>query len=138
MTAALSISFFVALMSLVVGVGYWLSLREPARAAAGSAGAEAEAESPDALPEGAPLWIESLHQVGAAYPSKQGAVRRERERFSSAGLREDWIVVVLHGAKLVLGFGLPVLTVVAFVALGDTGRSIRIPGSRPAEPGRAN
>ena len=68
MTAALSISFFVALMSIVVGVGYWLSLREPARAAAGSEGAEAEAESPNALPEDAPLWIESLHQVGAAYP----------------------------------------------------------------------
>ncbi len=119
MIAALSISFFLALMCLVVGVGYWLAPRETALVPALPENAPAATEPVSPLPDDAPAWLDSLYRLGTAFGSKAEDRPRAKARLAAAGFREDWITVVLHGARLVLAVGLTVLTTLVMVRMGQ-------------------
>ncbi|MDA1312947.1 MAG: type II secretion system F family protein [Acidobacteria bacterium] len=119
MIAALSISFFLAVMALVVGTGYWIAMRAPAPLAVMPEGSTADMQSSAALPDDAPQWLEALYRLGAAFAPKKEGGSQARARLVAAGFREDWIPVVLHGAQLALTVGLPALTVLAMLYLGQ-------------------
>lgn len=119
MIAALTISFFLAVMAFIVGAGCWIAMRQPAPLAATPQGSGADLESTAALPDDAPAWIGALYRLGAAFAPKDKAGPRTRAGLVAAGFREDWIPVVLHGAQLVLAVGLPAIVVLVMLCLGQ-------------------
>jgi tight adherence protein C len=119
MIAALSISFFLAVMALFVGAGYWIAMRAPAPLAVMPEGSTAGVESGAMLPDDAPEWIEALYRLGAALAPRQKGGPLARARLVAAGFREDWVPVVLRGAQLALTVGLPALTVLVMLYLGQ-------------------
>jgi tight adherence protein C len=119
MIAALSISFFLALMCLVVGVGYWLESRETVLAPALPEDTPAAAEPVSPLPDDAPAWLDALYRLGTAFDSKAEGGPRAKVRLAAAGFREDWITVSLRGAQLVLMAGLPLVTALMMLNIGQ-------------------
>ena len=104
MLAAFSISFFILLMSVVVGVAHWMSMRQPA---------------PSDLPDDLPVWVGTIHQLGLSNPLKSADARRIRNRLASAGLREDWMLPALRGATLALLVALPAVSLLFVVVMGQ-------------------
>ena len=104
MLAAFSISFFILLMSVVVGVAHWMSMRQPA---------------PSDLPDDLPVWVGTIHQLGLSNPLKSADARRIRNRLASAGLGEDWMLPALRGATLALLVALPAVSLLFVVVTGQ-------------------
>ena len=119
MLAAFSISFFILLMSVVVGVAHWMSMRQPTPAAAVPEGPSRVVEQPSVLPDDLPVWVSTLHQLGLSNPLKGADARRTRNRLASAGLREGWMVPALRGATLALLVALPAASLLFVVVTGQ-------------------
>jgi tight adherence protein C len=94
-------------------------MRQPALVAAMPQGSGTDTESTAALPDDAPEWIGALYRLGASFAPKEKRGPKARALLIAAGFREDWIPVVLHGAQLVLAVGLPAITVLVMLKLGQ-------------------
>ena len=119
MLVAFSISFFILLMSVVVGVAQWMSTRQPAPAAAVPDSPSRVVEPPSDLPDDLPAWVRAVHQLGLSNPRKGAEVRRTRKQLASAGLRDDWMVPALRGATLALLVGLPAAALLFVIVTGQ-------------------
>ena len=107
------------LMSVVVGVAQWMSMRQPAPAVAVPERPSRVVEPSNDLPDNLPGWVRAMHQLGLSKPPKAADARRVRNRLESAGLREDWMVPVLRGATLALLVGLPAAALLFVVITGQ-------------------
>jgi tight adherence protein C len=115
---AFSISFFILLMSVVVGVAQWMSTQQPAPAAAVPEG-PSRVEPPNDLPDDLPGWVRTMHQLGLSNPLKSADARRTRRQLVSAGLRDDWMVSALRGVTLALLIGLPAAALLFVIVTGQ-------------------
>ena len=119
MLVAFSISFFILMMSVVVGVAYWMSMRQTVPALAVPSAPTRVVDPASDLPDNVPAWVRTAHQIGHSHPPKAADTRRIRKQLVSAGLRQDWMVSVVRGATLALLIGLPAAALLFVIVTGQ-------------------
>lgn len=115
MMSTSTLIIFFASLAIYGAAGYWLWIRRTGTALAGaSSPADGAVDQDFGRPETSPLLtiLANLGEERAAQDTDRAKLRRRLER---AGFRQSWAPQIYHGARLVLLFGLPLLTFGAIV-----------------------
>ncbi len=112
MVIELTIAFFLMMVSIVAVVAYWLWSREalavPAQGPAAAARSAAEESPLDSLPPA----LRFLARAGEHSPSAADERVQLRRDLAAAGIRDEWAVLVILGARIVLTAATPLCTFV--------------------------
>jgi tight adherence protein C len=96
---AVSIGFFLVMLSIVAATGYYLWVREAA-AAAGESGATPEWAFDDvASPAGLPNWLRVMSELGAMLKTSEAETLKLKRELAAAGHRHELAVTIFLGLK---------------------------------------
>ena len=109
MVLAATATFFIAMMSLAVGISYWVWNRGLSASYAGPGGAAALPEDSQPAAD-LPEWARLSYAVGQAVPVP-GDQRDLRRDLITASIRDETAPIVFHGAKAICFALFPLLFV---------------------------
>jgi tight adherence protein C len=95
---AVSIGFFLVMLSIVAAAGYYLLVRQAAGAAAEAGTAEwafEDVSSPDRLPN----WLRVMSELGSMLKTSEAETLRVKRDLAAAGFRNELAVTTLLGLK---------------------------------------
>jgi tight adherence protein C len=104
---AVSIGFFLVMLSVVGGAGYYLWGRQTA--AAGESAALAEWDAEGATPIHLPDWLRTMSEIGAMLKISEQEAQKIRRDLAAAGYRHELAVSAFAGIKLTAAVVLPVV-----------------------------
>ncbi len=101
MVTELTAAFFLMMVSIVAAVAYWFWSREGVALTAQGPAAPVKSAD-DSLPDDLPAALRLLAQAAEHVPSAAAERAQLRRDLASAGIRDDWAVQVMLGARAVL------------------------------------
>jgi tight adherence protein C len=117
MVAELTVAFFLMMVSIVAAVAYWFWSREALPVTAQGPSAATRNTADDTLPPNISSALRLLARAGEHAPSNEEERTQLRRDLAAAGIRDDWAVQVMIGARAVFAGLLPLFTFVLFYTL---------------------
>jgi tight adherence protein C len=117
MVAELTVAFFLMMVSVVAAVAYWLWNREGLVVTAQGPTAAAKSAADDSLPYDLPAALRLLARAGDYAPRAADERAQLRRDLAAAGIRDDWAVQLMLGARIVFAGLVPLFAFVIFFAV---------------------
>jgi tight adherence protein C len=112
MIAELTVAFFLLMLSVVGGVAYWVWSRESGALVVEGPAPAKGAAAQGLFPPDLPAWLGLLATLGADLPNRAEERASLRRDLASAGIRDDWSILVVLGAQVFLAATVPVVTLI--------------------------